>query len=121
MVIKTNVSSQLFFIFSNNHRFCYCLYSKLLMKKHLIISGRVQGVGFRYWLQKIAIEKNIFGWVKNKISGNVEALIIGEEKEVKNLIKLCEKGPLLSKVDHVKVKEYKKNYLKKNFNIIKSD
>ena len=114
MVIKTNVSSQLFFIFSNNHCFCYYLHSKALMKKHLIISGR-------YWLQKIAIEKNIFGWVKNKISGDVEALIIGDEKEVKNLIKLCEKGPLLSKVDHVKVKEYKKNYLKKNFNIIKSD
>jgi len=121
MVIKANVSSQLFFIFSNNHCFCYYLHSKALMKKHLIISGRVQGVGFRNWLQRIAIEKNIFGWVKNKISGDVEALIIGDEKEVKNLIKLCEKGPLLSKVDHVKVKEYKKNYLKKNFNIIKSD
>ena len=91
------------------------------MKKHLVISGRVQGVGFRYWLQNIAIEKNIFGWVKNNISGNVEALIIGNEKEVKDLIKLCKKGPLSSKVDHVKVNEYKKNYLKKSFDIIKSD
>ena len=52
------------------------------MKKHLIISGRVQGVGFRYWLQRKAEEKNIFGWVKNKIEGDVEALIIGEEKEI---------------------------------------
>ena len=91
------------------------------MKKHLVISGRVQGVGFRYWLQDIAIEKNIFGWVKNNISGNVEALIIGNEKDVKDIIKLCEKGPLSSKVDQVKVNEYKKDYSKKNFDIIKSD
>ena len=88
------------------------------MQKHLVILGRVQGVGFRYWLQNIAIEKNIFGWVKNNISGNVEALIIGNENEIKDIIKLCEKGPLSSKVDHVKVNEYKENYLKKNFDII---
>ena len=56
------------------------------MKKHLVISGRVQGVGFRYWLQSIAIKKKIFGWVKNNISGNVETLIIGEEQEVKEAL-----------------------------------
>ena len=91
------------------------------MKKHLVISGRVQGVGFRYWLKSIAIKKNIFGWVKNKITGEVEALIIGKEKEVDDLIKLCEHGPRSSNVDQVKVNEYKKNYLKKSFDIVKSD
>ena len=89
------------------------------MKKQLIISGRVQGVGFRYWLQSIAIKKNVFGWVKNKITGEVEALIIGKEEEVVDIINLCEQGPLSSKVDQVKVKEYKKDYLKKSFDIIK--
>jgi acylphosphatase len=73
------------------------------MKKHLVISGRVQGVGFRYWLRNMAIEKNIFGWVKNKISGDVEALIIGNEKEVGDLIKLCKKGPSASKVNYVEI------------------
>ena len=91
------------------------------MKKYLVISGRVQGVGFRYWLQSTAIKKNIFGWVKNKIEGGVEALIVGNEKEVNDLIKLCEKGPLSSNVDHIKVNEYQKDYLKKSFDIIKSD
>ena len=89
------------------------------MIKHLVISGRVQGVGFRYWLQSLANKKNIFGWVKNTISGNVEALIAGDEKEVEDLIKLCKKGPLSSKVDNVKVNEYKKDYFKKSFDIIK--
>ena len=91
------------------------------MKKHLVISGRVQGVGFRYWLRRKAEEKNIFGWVKNKIEGDVETLIIGNEKEVNDLIKLCKKGPLLSNVDRIKISEYKKDYLKKSFDIIKSD
>ena len=45
-------------------------------------------------------------------------LLAVNEKEVKDIIKLCEKGPLSSKVDHVKVNEYKENYLKKNFDII---
>ena len=48
------------------------------IKKHLVISGKVQGVGFRYWIQNLAINNNIVGWVKNKLSGDVEALIIGQ-------------------------------------------
>ena len=91
------------------------------MKKHLVISGKVQGVGFRHWLQGLAIENNIFGWIKNKISGNVEALIIGSDNEVNCLIKLCEKGPSSSKIDCVKVYEYKGDYLKKTFAIIGTD
>ena len=88
------------------------------MKKYIIITGKVQGVGFRYWLYKAAMQRNIDGWVKNKISGEVEALIIGNDNDVNYLIKLCEKGPSLSKVTNVKVQSYQKEYLKKSFNII---
>ena len=91
------------------------------MKKHLVISGKVQGVGFRYWLQRLAVEKNICGWVKNKTSGNVEALIVGEEKEIQELIKLCEMGPGSAKIDYVQINDYSKDYIKKDFDIIKSD
>ncbi len=91
------------------------------MKKHLVISGKVQGVGFRYWLQRLAIEKNICGWVKNKTSGNVEALIVGEKKEIQELIKLCEMGPGSAKIDYVRINDYNKDYIKKDFNIVKSD
>ena len=68
------------------------------MKKHIIISGKVQGVGFRYWLYKAAIQRKIDGWVKNKISGEVEALLIGNDVNINNLIALCKKGPPSSKV-----------------------
>ena len=88
------------------------------MKKHIVITGRVQGVGFRYWLYKAAVQKNINGWVKNKISGEVEALLIGNDAEINNLIKLCEKGSPSSKVKKVKVQIYQKEYLKKSFDII---
>ncbi len=91
------------------------------MKKHLVISGKVQGVGFRYWLQRLAIEKNICGWVKNKTSGNVEALIVGEEKKVRELIKICEMGPGSAKIDYVQINDYNKDYIKKDFDIVKSD
>ncbi len=91
------------------------------MKKHLVISGKVQGIGFRYWLQRLAIEKNICGWVKNKMSGNVEALIVGEEKEIQELIKLCETGSSSAKIDCVRINDYKKDYIKKGFDIVESD
>ena len=91
------------------------------MKKHIIIKGEVQGVGFRYWLYKVAIQRNIDGWVRNKISGEVEALLIGNEAEVNNIIKLCEKGPPVSEVIKVNVKNYEKEYLKKSFDIINND
>ena len=93
----------------------------LSVQKHLVISGKVQGVGFRHWLQNLAIQKNIFGWVKNKISGDVEALIIGKEEDVIDMIKICEKGPSLSLVNKVKIGEYRGEYLRKSFDIIKTD
>ena len=58
----------------------------MIIKKHLVISGKVQGVGFRHWMQNLTINNNISGWVKNKLSGDVEALIIEQEKEVQKLI-----------------------------------
>ena len=88
------------------------------MKKHIIIKGKVQGVGFRYWLYKEAIQRNINGWVRNKISGEVEALLIGSDEDVNNIIKLCKKGSPSSKVANVSVKDYEKEYLNKPFKII---
>ena len=91
------------------------------MKKHVLIFGRVQGVGFRYWLYEKAIKKNIRGWVKNKITGEVESLLIGKDEDVNELIKQCKKGPYSSNVTKIKIKDYKKEYLKKSFDILNSN
>ena len=67
---------------------------------------------------KLQYKEILDGWVRNKISGEVEALLIGNDVEINNLIKLCEKGPPSSKVTKVKVQNYQKEYLKKSFDII---
>ena len=90
------------------------------MKKHLLIFGKVQGVGFRYWLYEKAIKKNMRGFVKNRISGEVEALLIGKDEDVNELIKQCEKGPS-SNVTHVIIQDYKQEYSKKSFDILSSN
>ena len=90
------------------------------MKKHIIITGRVQGVGFRYWLYKAAVQKNINGWVRNKISGEVEALLIGNDVEIDCLIKLCKKGSPSSMVTKIEVQNYQKEYFGKSFEIVSS-
>ena len=91
------------------------------MKKHVIIIGKVQGVGFRYWLYEKAIKKNISGWVKNRISGEVEVLLIGTDEDVNEVIKQCEKGPHSSNVTQVKIQDYKQKYSKKSFDILNSN
>ena len=88
------------------------------MKKHLLIFGKVQGVGFRYWLYEKAIQKNIRGWVKNRITGQVEALLIGNDEDVNEIIKQCKTGPRSSNVTQVKIQDYKQEYSKKSFVIL---
>ena len=88
------------------------------MKKHIVITGKVQGVGFRYWLHKAAVRNNINGWVKNKITGEVEAVLIGDCKNVDEILKLCKTGPHSSKVTNIKTQNYKQEYFKKSFNIL---
>ena len=91
------------------------------MKKHIVITGKVQGVGYRYWLYKKAIERNVVGWVRNKISGEVEALLVGNDVDINNLIQMCEKGSPLSKVKKIKVQNYQEEFTKVSFNIINDD
>ena len=89
----------------------------MIKKKHLIISGKVQGVGFRYWMQNLAINNNISGWAKNRSLGDVEALIIGQEKEVQKLIKQCKIGSSSATIQNIQINDYNQNYSEKGFNI----
>jgi acylphosphatase len=64
----------------------------------VIISGRVQRVGYRIWTDRQAREIGLDGWVRNLPNGTVEALFSGSPEQVKNMIELCFKGPSLAKV-----------------------
>lgn len=73
------------------------------MKKHIFISGRVQGVGFRHFTRKNAESLGVTGWVKNLSDGRVEAVFQGDEEQVDKLIQKCKKGPKSSYVKDIEV------------------
>ena len=85
---------------------------------HIIISGVVTGVGFRWWLKKEAEKRSIYGFVKNRTENEVEAVLLGHEKDLDNILKLCRKGPTLSSVESIKIEDYQQEYFKKSFDII---
>jgi acylphosphatase len=72
------------------------------IRVRLIVKGRVQGVWFRDSTRQKANELGVYGWVKNRLDGNVEVLVEGPENDVKELIKWCHHGPPYAKVTRVK-------------------
>ena len=67
--------------------------------RHLVVRGRVQGVGFRAFVEYEALKRGIEGWVRNRRDGTVEALFAGPETPVKDMIEACRFGPLPAHVD----------------------
>jgi acylphosphatase len=67
------------------------------------ISGRVQGVGFRYALADEARARNLCGWVRNRRDGSVEAIIAGPEADVEAVIAWTHQGPPAARVTAVTV------------------
>ena len=69
----------------------------------LRITGRVQGVGFRWWTQHQAAALGLDGWVRNRTDRSVEVLAAGPAYAVDRLIALCREGPDMSRVDDVNI------------------
>lgn len=72
---------------------------------HVFFSGRVQGVFFRAFTQKVALDYGVKGWVRNLPDGRVEAVFEGPHEAVQAVLETCKKGPPLARVDHVEVIE----------------
>lgn len=71
----------------------------------ILVSGRVQGVGFRAFAQRQADRLGIDGWVRNLEDGRVEALAAGEEAAVAEFIDALRRGPLIARVAGIEVME----------------
>lgn len=74
-----------------------------MIARRLTISGRVQGVGFRYALADQARARKLCGWVRNRRGGGVEAVLAGEEKDVEDVIAWAHRGPPAARVTAVAV------------------
>src|SRR5690242_21012024 len=69
----------------------------------LVIHGRVQGVGFRYFVEGEAEVSELEGWVRNRRDGAVEAVIAGDGALVDSMIEALRCGPPVSRVDRIDV------------------
>jgi len=67
--------------------------------RHVIVRGRVQGVGFRAFVEHEALRRGLEGWVHNCRDGSVEAVFAGEPAVVANMIEACRRGPRAARVD----------------------
>lgn len=75
------------------------------MAKRLLISGRVQGVGFRESMCREAERIGALGWVRNRHDGCVEAVIAGDAEATAALLRWARRGPPAARVDGVEVEE----------------
>lgn len=69
--------------------------------RQVVIRGRVQGVGFRYWTMREAIRLGVGGWVRNRRDGSVEALFAGAAEAVAEMAARCRSGPEFARVDEI--------------------
>ncbi len=77
------------------------------VRKHVTIRGRVQGVWFRASTKEQALSNGVYGWVKNTLYGDVEAVFEGEEPDVVRVVKWCHQGPGMANVADVDITDEK--------------
>ena len=70
--------------------------------RQIRVSGRVQGVGYRYALRDEALRLGVKGWVRNRADGSVEALVQGADEAVAALVDWARRGPRAARVDAVR-------------------
>jgi acylphosphatase len=71
----------------------------------IFIEGRVQGVGYRAWLERAAQRLDLDGWVRNRRDGRVEAVLSGTPEDVERMVEQCARGPSAARVDAVRVSD----------------
>jgi acylphosphatase len=76
-----------------------------LKARHILVHGRVQGVGYRYFVQNVASRLGIAGNVRNCEDGTVEIVVEGEARALAAFMKEVEKGPALARVTQMDVHE----------------
>jgi acylphosphatase len=86
-----------------------------MLQARVTISGRVQGVGYRDWTITTARRLGLSGWVRNRMDGAVEALIVGDDQAVGQMIDACRRGPPAARVDNVDIEPVDLDVLPQGF------
>lgn len=74
-----------------------------MVRRHVIVTGAVQGVWFRDTCQGLARRAGVAGWIRNRPDGSVEAVFEGDDDAVDKLVAWCHEGPERARVDAVEV------------------
>jgi len=85
---------------------------------NIVVFGRVQGVGFRYFIKTKAQKLGLKGWVQNQIDGSVKIKAKGDKEKIKELINYCNKRLLFARVEKVQIEKQKIENDLDNFIII---
>jgi acylphosphatase len=72
------------------------------VRLHAIVEGRVQGVGFRYFTQRHAMQLGLVGWVRNRWEGTVEVIAEGPREDLEKLLQAIGRGPHAGTTQNVK-------------------
>jgi acylphosphatase len=75
----------------------------MLKRAEILVSGQVQGVGFRWWAREQAAELGLTGLARNKDDGTVLIIVEGEEGSILEFAERCRSGPPLARVDNVRI------------------
>ena len=76
-----------------------------MIRRRVVVHGRVQGVFFRDTLRRLALEQGVAGWVRNREDGTVEAVFEGEPEAVEAVVSFMRSGPSSADVEDVEVNE----------------
>ncbi len=76
-----------------------------MVRRRVIVHGRVQGVWFRESARRLAERERVAGWIRNNADGTVEAAFEGEPQGVERLVDFCRLGPPAARVDRAEVVE----------------
>lgn len=79
------------------------------IRLHILISGRVQGIGFRFFTRRHALSLGITGYVKNLVNGKVKVVAEGKESDMEEFVNKLKRGPSWAMVTDIKIdrREYK--------------
>ena len=84
----------------------------MLSRVHVFVSGRVQGVAYRYFVERRAAEIPVTGWVRNLRDGRVEIVAEGEKIDLESFLRFLRQGPRMANVDDLDIvwEDYRGEY-----------